>query len=67
MHYVVTKRQFWTIFAACVVVCSLSLFTSLVSLWAGHQWRAERKSREAAISMADRLLAQAVELQEDRQ
>lgn len=67
MHYVVTKRQASAFVGVGIVVCILSIVTSVSALWAGAEWRKERRSREAAIVMADRLLAQANQLLGDRQ
>ena len=67
MHYVISKRQAAAFVATGVAVCILSVVTSVSALWAGYQWREERKSRTAAIALADRLLAQAHKLAEDRQ
>ena len=58
MQYVITLRHYRLLLCCMGAVCLLSIVSSVASLWAGFQWRAESRSRVDAIEAADRVLAE---------
>lgn len=58
VQYVITLRHYRLLLCCMGAVCLLSIVSSVASLWAGFQWRAEQRSRVDAIEAADRVLAE---------
>lgn len=62
MQYVLTRRQAKVFLTLGVAICVLSIVASSSSLWAGWQWRRERRAYERATALVEEALATAAKL-----